>query len=109
MWEANFLQKRNKEHSVNSVLFRDKPIQFNLPTLQQHPLDDAIDEIELLGFPVCNVFELVDDDPAKYLQADEIERHLGKEVNVLGYLITTKLVRTLTRVAANLVELAGFQ
>ncbi len=42
-----------------------------------------------------NVFELVDDDPAKYPPAGEIEKHLGKEVNVLGYLITTKPVRTI--------------
>jgi hypothetical protein len=30
-------------------------------------------EIELLGFPLCNMFELVDDDPNKYLRADELK------------------------------------
>ena len=49
----------------------------------------------MIGFPLCDVFELVDDDPNKYLPADKIEKHLGKEVNVLGYLITTKPVRTI--------------
>jgi DNA polymerase-3 subunit alpha len=66
-----------------------------LPALNQQPLDYAIDETELIGVPLCNVFELVDDDPNKYLPANEIEKHLGKEVNVLGYLITTKPVRTI--------------
>jgi hypothetical protein len=33
--------------------------------------------------------------PNRNLPADEIEKHLGKEVNVLGYLITTKPVRTI--------------
>lgn len=46
---------------------------------------------------MCNVFELADDDPNKYLPADEIEKHLGKEVNVLGYLITAKPVQTIKR------------
>ncbi|MEJ7829007.1 MAG: DNA polymerase III subunit alpha [Segetibacter sp.] len=94
LWEANFLQKKNNKHTVDSLLFKEAPISFHLPALNQQPLDDAIDEIELLGFPVCNVFELVDDDPNKYMPADEIEKQLGKEVNVLGYLITTKPVHT---------------
>lgn len=49
----------------------------------------------MLGFPLCNVFELVDDDPNKHLPANKIEKHLGKEVNVLGYFITTKPIRTI--------------
>jgi DNA polymerase-3 subunit alpha len=44
-----------------------------LPALNQQPLDDAIDEIELIGVPLCNVFELVDDASNKYLPANEIE------------------------------------
>jgi DNA polymerase III alpha subunit len=95
LWEANFLQKKSSKHSVDSLLFKEAPISFHLPALNHQPLDDAIDEIELVGFPLSNVFELVDEDPNKYLPADEIAKHLGKEVNVLGYLITTKPVRTI--------------
>lgn len=95
LWEANFLQKKNSKHSTASVLFTDKPITFNLPVLQQQPLDDAIDEIELLGFPLCNVFELVNDDVSKYTPAVAIEKYLGKEVHVLGYLITSKPAHTI--------------
>jgi DNA polymerase III alpha subunit len=95
LWEANFLQKKSSKHTVDSLLFKEAPVAFKLPALTHQPLDDAVDEIELLGFPVCNVFELADDDPNKYLWANEIEKHLGKEVNVLGYLITTKPVRTI--------------
>jgi hypothetical protein len=40
------------------------------------------------------VFELVDDDPNTYMPANEIEKHLGEEVMVLGYLVTSKPVRT---------------
>lgn len=97
LWEANFLQKKNSKHTVDSLLFKDTPVAFQLPALNQQPLDDAIDEIELIGFPICNVFELADDDPNNYLPADEIEKHLGKEVHVLGYLITTKPVQTIKK------------
>ena len=97
LWEANFLQKKNAKHDTHSVLFTEPPINFQLPTLPQHPLDDAIDEIELLGFPVCNVFELVDDDTAEYLPASQLEQNLGKQVKVLGYLITSKPVHTVKK------------
>ncbi len=93
--EANFLLKKNPKHTVDSLLFNEAPLAFQLPALSQQPLEDTIDDIELLVFPLCNEFELVDDDPAKYLPANEIEKHLGKEVNVLGYLVTTKPVRTI--------------
>lgn len=97
MWEANFLQKKNSKHTVDSLLFKDKPIAFQLPALNQQPLDDAIDKIELLGIPIRNVFELADDGPNKYVPANEIEKHLGKEVSVLGYLISTKPVQTIKK------------
>jgi DNA-directed DNA polymerase III (polc) len=93
LWEANFLQKKNLKHTPRG-LFIEKPVEFVLPNLQHHPLDDALDEIEILGFPLCNVFELVNDDPSGYLPAAFLETQVGKEVNVLGYLITTKPVNT---------------
>jgi DNA polymerase-3 subunit alpha len=93
LWEANFLQKKSQHHTPKG-LFIEKPVEFVLPALQQHPLDDAIDEIEILGFALCNVFELVNDDPSSYLPAHDLKKCLGKEVTVLGYLITTKPVRT---------------
>src|SRR5690606_34716532 len=61
----------------------------------QHPLDDALDEIELLGFPVCNVFDLADDDLSQYVPANDLPKHLGKEVKVMGYFIVQKAVNTI--------------
>jgi DNA polymerase-3 subunit alpha len=82
---------------VAAKLF-DEPIpEFHLPQLVHHPLDDAIDELEILGFALCNPFDLVDDDPARYLPAAHMPAHLGKEVTMLGYLITTKPVHTVKK------------
>ena len=65
--------------------------------MAQHPLDDALDEIEIFGFPLCNIFELVDAVPADFLQAAELYRHAGEQVSVLGWLVTSKAVNTITR------------
>lgn len=95
LWEANFLQKKSSKHSTMSVLFKEAPLVFTLPAFKHHPLDDAMDEIELLGFPLCNVFDLVDDNLTKYTRAAELETYMGKEVTTLGYLITSKPVGTI--------------
>jgi DNA polymerase-3 subunit alpha len=95
-WEANFLHKKNAAPSASGFLFREQPQDFHLPELIQHPLDDALDEIELLGFPLCNVFELVKENPLNFLPANELQHYLGKEVSVLGWLVTSKPVNTIT-------------
>ncbi|MEJ7769290.1 MAG: DNA polymerase III subunit alpha [Chitinophagaceae bacterium] len=95
LWEANFLQKKNKQHvPVHSSMFREPPIEFRLPQLKQHPLDDAMDEIELLGFPLGNVWNLVDVDLSNYLGSKDMPDFLHKTITMIGYFVTTKPVRT---------------
>ena len=40
-------------------LFDTEPKQYPLPELKRNMLEDAFDEIELLGFPLCNPFDLL--------------------------------------------------
>jgi DNA-directed DNA polymerase III PolC len=96
LWEANFLQKKNKDMvPAHQPLFREAPRDFELPSLPVYPLDDIYDEVELLGFPVNDPFLLVDDDPGKYVPARELKQHVGRVITVLGYHITHKPVRTI--------------
>ncbi|HTN09223.1 DNA polymerase III subunit alpha [Agriterribacter sp.] len=95
LWEANFLQAKNKDHIPAGIsLFQEKPVEFTLPELVDHPLDDLYDQLEILGFPLCNPFGLVDDDPEKYVYARDIDKHIGKTVTVLIYFIAYKVVPT---------------
>ncbi len=66
------------------------------PSLHEGPHDQAFDEIELLGFPLCSPFDLLADDSA---YCDDVvkarfHRHLGKVVHILGYYVCRKEVRT---------------
>lgn len=95
LWEANFLQKKNKTHvAANESLFEEKPMEFQLPALTDNPVDDLYDQKEILGFTLSNPFDMVDDDPDKYLPAKDIGDHLGKVVTVLVYFIARKHVQT---------------
>lgn len=95
LWEANFLQKKNQPalHSSNS-LFEEPPIEFQLPELNDLPIDDLYDEMEILGFTLSNPFLLVDEDPSKYVAAKDIDKHAGKTITVLAYFIARKHVQT---------------
>ncbi len=97
LWEANFLRKKTPRPVPMAVgsLFMEAPEVYELPELHQHPLDDAMDELELLGFPLCNPFDYVDDDVKQYPLATALEDHVGEEMTLLGYLVTLKHIRTL--------------
>ncbi|HMH34962.1 MAG TPA: DNA polymerase III subunit alpha [Puia sp.] len=95
LWEANFLQKKNQRAThPNQALFQEKPFEFQLPELADYHLDDLYDELEILGFTLSNPFDLVTEDPAKYVKAKDLEKHLGKTITVLTYFIARKHVVT---------------
>lgn len=99
LWEANFLRKKSPQQIPLAAgsLFTETPETFTLPPLHQHPLDDALDELELLGFPLCNPFDYVDDDSTNYPPAIFLKDNVGKEMTLLGYLITQKQISTLDK------------
>lgn len=95
LWEAHSLHKKHQLQLQNTQpLFNEPPLRFALPDLSGHPLDDIYDQIHHLGFPLCNPFGLVDDDPLRYVPAKELFNHAGKVVTVLVYFITHKHVPT---------------
>lgn len=93
LWESNFLQKKNTESHNGHRLFQEAPLQFQLPELSDNPLDDLHDEIELLGFPMRNPFELVEQDGSTLLAGD-LPNYLGKTVIMQLYFIDYKAVPT---------------
>jgi DNA-directed DNA polymerase III PolC len=95
LWEANFLQAKNKTHvPASQSMFKEPPLNFTLPDLTDNPLDDCYDELEILDFPLRNPFELVNDDPYKYVLSKDLGNYLGKTVTVLIYFIDYKVVPT---------------
>src|SRR5665647_1148852 len=95
LWEANFLQKKNKAHAIiGQPMFEEEPIHFVLPELQDNRIDDLYDETELLDFPMCNPFEMVNDDTGKYILSKDLGNNCGKVVTALGYFIDHKSVTT---------------
>ena len=76
-------------------LFRTENVAFTLPDLDSGPHDDAMDEIELFGFPLCSPFSLLADDSGIRTLASELPAQLGKTIDILGYYVTTKPTKTI--------------
>ena len=88
------------------ALFAAEPVSFELPVLPDNDREDMMKEMEMMGFPIGDVFELVDDDLGRYPLAKELPGLLGREVLVLGYLVCTK--ETVTREKRELMHFGTF-
>ncbi|MBX7095866.1 MAG: DNA polymerase III subunit alpha [Flavobacteriales bacterium] len=94
LWQAHFMFNGKKRSKPSNDLFRTGVKQFDLPAFDEHPLQQAYDEIELLGFPLCGWFELAKTSFRGDIGVEQMREHLGESQRMLGYLVTTKPVRT---------------
>lgn len=97
LWKANFFQKKQKAAPATAALFHEPPVDYKLPVFPVHALQDALDEIELLGFALTDMFALADDSGEGIMLAKDLTAKLGRQVSILGRLVTTKDIRTITR------------
>lgn len=94
LWEAHMKINKITFDENNITLFRSKPIRYQTPKLNSSELEDAFDQIELLGFPLCNPFDLLQKAIPISLKAKQLPKYIGKKVSIQGYLVTTKRTKT---------------
>jgi DNA polymerase-3 subunit alpha len=88
--------------TLQTILFEKPHKEFALPNLVHNAIEDAYDEIELLGFSVSMTdFELLEENlqllEEKHqvlLSAKQLNHYLHKNVHILGNYVTTKGVKT---------------
>jgi len=94
LWESHMkINKVEMEKQINN-LFRVEKIHFNTPKLPGIYLEDAFDEMEYLGFPLCSPFNLLSEPLPDHPMSKELKDKVGKKVTVYGYHITSKTTRT---------------
>ena len=96
LWEKSAIYEQAHAHVGHPIIFEEEQERYALPLLDEQDHEQAFDEIELLGFPLCSPFRLIDAVPKRsYKKADEIMSHAGRVVDILGYFVTYKYVRTI--------------
>ncbi|MEI6456521.1 MAG: DNA polymerase III subunit alpha [bacterium] len=87
-----------RHSSLVTSLFDAPSRKFELPELWQAGIEDVYDEIELLGWPITHTwFDLLETTFRGEIMAADMNRFTGKNVRMLGLLVTIKYVRTVRR------------
>lgn len=95
LWHAYFMLSKSKKIAPTPTLFKRNAKQFTLPELYYHPLENAYNEIELLGFPVsCSAFNLIKKADYPAVVAAHLKHHVGKYIEIIGNLIHVKRTKT---------------
>lgn len=98
LWEAHMLLTSSKKKPQMKNLFESTPREFRLPPLIQEGIEDAYDEIELIGFPVSMTsFDLLETKFRGSIFARHLKESIGKTIRILGNLVTIKYVRTVKK------------
>lgn len=96
LWEVHNLLRKSTPPPSTGVLFTTPARRFELPVLVRSDREDAFDEIELLDFPVTlSYFQLLQTSYRGELNARDLRDRVGKQVRMVGMLVTIKYVRTI--------------
>jgi DNA polymerase-3 subunit alpha len=95
LWEAHVLINSRNSHDYVKSLFSAPPRSFSLPELEYKPIEDAYDEIELLGFPVSmSWFDMLETGFRGDITASSMLENKGRTVRMVGHLATVKYIKT---------------
>jgi DNA polymerase-3 subunit alpha len=95
LWEAMLYFGTTARSKTTIDLFDTEPTAYPLPVLHRNILEDAFDEIELLGFSLCDPFQLLATDERGNTTARNLKQQVGRHVHLVGYVVTTKNTSTL--------------
>lgn len=90
MWEAHLTMTKSKKRSVEPKLFKERTKGFQFPDFYTAPLEEAYDQIELLGYPLCDPFLLLRRSPKGGILAADLRDFVDQTVVAYGYLVTRK-------------------
>jgi error-prone DNA polymerase len=95
LWQAHHkLGGEKPKYNGMLPLFKSGRKEFELPRLQSTVLENAFDQLELLGFSLCNPFELLQTTAEAFTTTKEMPANINKKITLQGYLITLKNTRT---------------
>ncbi len=93
LWEAHQLYHKRKT-TLPQQLFHIKTKQYSLPPLSFKKFESAFEEMELLGFPLCNPFNLLAEKIPYNKGRIDLSQLKNKTIQTYGYLTSIKNTST---------------
>jgi len=98
LWQVHMLLAKHKPKLQLASLFKQSVTKYRLPNFTHIAIEDAYDEIELLGFPLSiSYFDLLQTNYRGEVKAGDLSKYLGKKVKMIGQLVTIKYVKTIKK------------
>jgi DNA-directed DNA polymerase III PolC len=94
MWEKNAVFNPIKKKDTGRVLFQAENSNIALPTLEESPLDQYFDELELLGFSITSPFKYLKRQALNGILTKHLSKHKGRIIKIYGYFVCRKRVST---------------
>ncbi|WP_108805280.1 DNA polymerase III subunit alpha [Aquimarina sp. Aq107] len=94
LWEAHFKLNTTLPDQNQPVLFEEKHTKYQLPKFQTSKLENAFEQIESFGFPICGYYEILVSKPMNQNRANQFKNFINKKIDIYGYLIAMKNTRT---------------
>jgi DNA polymerase-3 subunit alpha len=93
-WRTHLFYKMNKRVEKQPELFETPNKKYDLPSLLVDELEQAFEEMELLGFPLCNPFLLLNEQLSPQLKARDFRNYEKQCITLYGYLVAIKNTKT---------------
>ncbi len=94
LWKAHLYHNKVKDKTPVPELFVSERKHFTLPKLNDSELERAFEQMELIGFPLCNPFDLLAEPLPPHTFSKEIPERRGLKVTCYGYLVALKQSKT---------------
>ena len=94
LWNAYYKINGASIQSPQKRLFHLAMRKFKLPAFTITKLENAYDYIELLGFPLCDPFDLMQDPPKSFTLARDMPGKINNTFSIYGYMVTVKNTTT---------------
>lgn len=95
LWYAHLhFSGANVRAEQETVLFAPSYTDYELPELADDPIEDAYDQLELIGYTMQSPFQMLAEEQPKYIHPSELIGNIGRRVRLTGYLVTIKTVKT---------------
>ena len=101
MWQIHLRMSPHPVEERRNELFSLPTKAFVLPALHENALEDAFDQMELLGFPLCSPFELLAEPLPEHVPARYMDAHCGRSITMYGYMVTVKETKTTSGLRMN--------
>ena len=95
LWKAHFYHNKQVVKQKTVELFDVEPVPIQIPKLEENEQELAFEQMELLGFPLVNPFDLLKVSvPKNHIKANQIKDYYGSHVETFAYLVAVKQSKT---------------